>query len=377
MSKERILLSPPHFSKNEINFVEKLFQNQTYFNRDGDISFFEISLEKYFKNRVNVACLSSGTAAIHIALLLAGVKKNDDVLCQSFTFSASVNPILYLGARPIFIESGLDTWNMCPNVLENVILDRIKKGKIPKAILLVHAYGMPAKIKEIVTISKKYNISLIEDAAEAMGSKYQGQLCGTFGDFGVISFNTNKIITTLGGGALLCKNNDLKERAIFLSNQSKDKALYCQHSTIGYNYRMNPLAASIGLEQIKLVQKYINLRRANNVFYNELFKTSKGIGVLQEKGKDLYSNYWLSTITIDSDATGFSWRDLQIAFEKENIETRPLWKPMHLQPIFKEYLMFGSGISEKLFDQGLCLPSGSNLTDNDKERISKVIRRFL
>lgn len=377
MSKERILLSPPHFSKNEINFVEKLFQNQTYFNRNGDISSFEISLEKYFKNRVNVACLSSGTAAIHIALLLAGVKKNDDVLCQSFTFSASVNPILYLGARPIFIESGLDTWNMCPNVLEHVILDRIKKGKIPKAILLVHAYGMPAKIKEIVTISKKFNISLIEDAAEAMGSKYQGQLCGTFGDFGIISFNTNKIITTLGGGALLCKSNGLKERAIFLSTQSKDKAPYCQHSTIGYNYRMNPLAASIGLEQIKLVQKYINLRRANNTFYNELFKTSEGIGVLREKGKDLYSNYWLSTITIDSDVTGFSWRDLQIAFEKENIETRPLWKPMHLQPIFKECLMFGSGISEKLFDQGLCLPSGSNLTDNDKERISKVIRRFL
>ena len=377
MNEKRILLSPPHFSNNEINSLEKLFQNQAYFSKNGDISSFESSLEKYFNHHVNIACLSSGTAAIHVALLLAGVGKNDDILCQSFTFSASVNPVLYLGAKPIFIESGSDTWNMCPNVLEAVIIDRIKKGKIPKAILLVHIYGMPAKIQEIMTISRRYNIPLIEDAAEAMGSKYKDQLCGTFGDFGIVSFNTNKIITTLGGGALLCMNRDLKEKAIFLSMQSKDKAPYYQHSTIGYNYRMNPLAASIGLEQIKLIQSHINLRRANNLFYRELFKTNEGVEVLQEKGKDLYSNHWLSVITIERDIAGFSREDLQIAFEKENIETRPLWKPMHLQPVFKGYLIFDSGISEKLFDNGLCLPSGSNLTDSDKERISKVIRRFL
>ncbi|WP_435415580.1 aminotransferase class I/II-fold pyridoxal phosphate-dependent enzyme [Polaribacter aestuariivivens] len=374
---EKIWLSSPHMGGNEQKYVKEAFDTNWIAPLGPHVNGFEKDLEYYISENSNVACLSSGTAALHIALILAGVKRNDEVICQTLTFSASANPIRYQDAIPIFVDSEKDTWNMCPNHLENAIKDRIKLGKKPKAIILVHLYGMPAKMDEILSISKKYEITLIEDAAEALGSKYKGQKCGTFGEFGVLSFNGNKIITTSGGGALVCKSEILKQKAIFLATQSRDNAPHYQHSEIGYNYRMSNVAAGIGRGQMEVLDRHIGLRRNMNQFYKNLFKNISGINVFTEYSNNIFSNHWLSCITIDEKKTGFNSETLRLKLEEENIESRPLWKPMHLQPVFKGAKYYGSNISENLFKKGLCLPSGSNLTEADRNRITKTVQKLL
>lgn len=342
-----------------------------------NVNGFELSLEKYVKEGAKVSCLSSGTAAIHLALILAGVQQDDEVICQTFTFSASANPIAYQGAKPVFIDSEKETWNMCPSALEKAIIDKISKGKKPQAIIVVHLYGMPAKIGEICAIAQKYKIALIEDAAEAIGSTYKGQKCGTFGDFGVLSFNGNKIITTSGGGALVCKNEADKQKAIFLATQARDDAPHYQHSEIGYNYRMSNILAGIGRGQMEVLDKHISFRRANHQFYKEIFSEVEGVTVFEEPTIAFFSNHWLSSVTVNASKAGFSREELRLSLLEDNIESRPLWKPMHLQPVFKDCAYYGGNVAEVLFENGLCLPSGSNLTDEDRERIERSIRKML
>jgi len=375
--KTKIWLSSPHMGGNEMSYVQEAYDTNWVAPLGPNVTGFETALEKYIDNDAKVACLNSGTSAIHLALILAGVIQNDEVLCQSFTFSASANPIAYQKAIPIFIDSETATWNMCPDALEAAIKDRISKGKKPKAIIVVHLYGMPAKIDEICTIANKYEIILIEDAAEALGSNYKGQKCGTFGDFGILSFNGNKIITTSGGGALVCKNEQDKQRAIYLATQARDTAAHYQHTEIGYNYRMSNILAGIGRGQIEVLDKHIGLRRAMNKFYQALFKDVIGITVFIEPTEVYFSNHWLSCILIDPNTKGFTREDLRLHLEKSNIESRPLWKPMHLQPVFNDCPYYGSGVTETLFKNGLCLPSGSNLTDLDRNRIKIAISTFI
>ena len=331
-------------------------------------------LKKYLNNNVHVAALSSGTAAIHLGLLLLGVKAGDEVICQSLTFTASANPILYLNAMPIFIDSEVDTWNLCPIALEEAIIDRIKLGKKPKAIISVHLYGNPYKIDQVRTIANKYNIPILEDAAEALGSSYKGQKCGSFGDISVLSFNGNKIITTSGGGALVSHSEDVKARAIFLATQSKDKAIHYEHSEIGYNYRLSNICASIGRGQMEVLDKLVDKRRKMQVFYKQLFKSIPGVYVYNVPSDDYFSNHWLTIITINPSLTnGIDSDDLRLAFAAENIDSRPIWKPLHMQPLHKNVPYYGGTIAENIFSKGLCLPSGSNTTEEDKERIKYVI----
>jgi dTDP-4-amino-4,6-dideoxygalactose transaminase len=374
---EKIWLSSPHMGGNEMKYVQDAYDTNWVAPLGANVTGFEKDLENYLQEKVSVACLSSGTAAIHLALILSGVELNDVVLCQSMTFSASANPIAYQGAKPIFIDSELDTWNMCPAHLENAIEASIAKGKKPKAIIIVHLYGMPAKIDQISAIAKKYEISLIEDAAEALGAIYKGQKCGTFGDFGILSFNGNKIITTSGGGALVCKKEESKQKAIFLATQARDNSPHYQHSEIGYNYRMSNILAGIGRGQMEVLDKHVGFRRNNNKLYRDLFKDVDGIDVFVEPTKNYFSNHWLSSILVDEVKTGFSREDFRLKILEDNIESRPLWKPMHLQPVFEDCEYYGERVAEDLFKNGLCLPSGSNLTENDFERITRSIKKLL
>ncbi|GAA4802506.1 DegT/DnrJ/EryC1/StrS family aminotransferase [Litoribaculum gwangyangense] len=375
--KNKITLSNPHLSGKELDYIKQAFNTNQVSNFGENIINFEKQLEKYLGQNSNVACLSSGTAAIHLALIMAGVKNGDEVICQSMTFSASVNPIIYLGAKPIFIDSETSTWNMCPLYLEEAIIDRISRGTKPKAIVLVHLYGMPAKLEEIVAIAKKYEITLIEDAAEALGSTYKNQKCGTFADYGILSFNGNKIITTSGGGALITKSPKTKEKVLFLATQARDYAPHYQHSEIGYNYRMSNVLAGIGRAQIEVINNYVELRRSNKDFYKSIFKDLEAITVFEEPNSDYFSNHWLSCIVIESEIAGFNREDLRLNLLRSNIESRPLWKPMHLQPIFEKFPFYGGNVSEDIFKKGLCLPSGSNLTKKDKEFISKTLNSYL
>jgi len=337
---------------------------------------FEKEISKYLSINYSVV-LSSGTAAIHLGLILLGVNAGDEVICQSFTFSASANPIAYQSATPIFIDSEVDTWNMDPNLLEDAINDRIQRGKKPKAIIVVHLYGMPAKLDEIISVSKKYEIPVIEDAAEAIGSKYKNKKVGSFGTFGVLSFNGNKIITTSGGGALLSKDKEDINKVRFLATQARDPAPHYQHSKIGYNYRMSNILAAIGRGQLKVIDKRVKQKRSNFEFYRKQLSDIKGFS-FQPEMNESFSNRWLTTLTINPQfANGITREDVRLALEKENIESRPLWKPMHLQPVFKDAPKYFNGISEKLFRNGLCLPSGSNLTNTDKERIVNIINNTL
>jgi dTDP-4-amino-4,6-dideoxygalactose transaminase len=338
---------------------------------------FEKSLENYLRDNKYVVALNSGTSAIHLALILAGVAAGDEVLCQTFTYVATVNPILYQKAIPIFIDSETTTWNMCPLLLEEAILDRISKGKKPKAIIYVHSYGMPAMIDEISSIASKYEIILIEDAAEALGSMYKGKKCGTFGDFGIFSFNNNKIMTTFGGGALICKNTIDKDKAIFLATQAKEDAPHYEHAEIGYNYSMSSILAGIGVLQMKNIAKYIHLRKRLNADYKEFFKDVKGVAFLEEPNANFLSNQWLTCILIDEKIAGFNNQDLRATLLNDNIESRFLWKPMHLQPAFKTFLFFGKKNSETLFNKGLCLPSSAGLTKTEFNRITLSINKLL
>lgn len=368
----KIWLSSPHMGGTEQNYIKEAFDTNWIAPLGPNVIGFEKDLESYLKEDTHAACLSSGTAAIHLALVQLGVTLNDEVLCQSMTFSASANPIMYQGATPVFIDSESQTWNMCPIHLETAIKDRIAKGKTPKAIIIVHLYGMPAKVDELLQVALKYNIPVIEDAAEALGSTYKGRKCGTFGDYSILSFNGNKIITTSGGGAMICNTEKKKQNTIFLATQARDQAPHYEHTQVGYNYRMSNICAGIGRGQMEVLDKHIGFRRNNNTFYKELFKDIKGVTVFSEPSDNYYSNHWLSSIVIDESAKITS-EQLRLLLDEHNIESRPLWKPMHLQPVFCKYPYYGNKVSESLFLNGLCLPSGSNLTNEDRQRIKKAI----
>lgn len=375
MSKDKIWLSSPHIGGTEQDFVSSAFETNWVAPLGPNVTGFEADLENYLGEDAQVAALSSGTAALHLALVLLGVGQGDEVLCQSMTFSASANPIVYQGASPVFIDSEPDTWNMCPNHLEEAIKDRIAKGKKPKAIIVVHLYGMPAQLDEIISVATQYDIPLVEDSAEALGSTYKGQKCGTFGQLGVLSFNGNKIITTSGGGALVTRDPNTKQQAVFLATQARDQAPHYQHSHIGYNYRLSNICAGIGRGQMQVLDSHIAKRRAMQQFYKEVFAGS-AIQVFEEPSSDYFSNHWLSCITVE-DASQTDREAIRLALGEENVEARPLWKPMHMQPIFADSSYYGSGVAEGLFASGLCLPSGSNLTDAHRNRIAEVLRRFV
>ena len=376
MNKSKIWLSSPHMGGTEQSFVNEAFDTNWVAPLGPNVTGFENDLQEFIGGTSHVAALSSGTAAIHLGLILLDVKAGDEVLCQTFTFSASANPIMYQGATPIFVDSEEDTWNICPNALEEAIKDRISKGKKPKAIIAVHLYGMPYKVDEVRVVSEKYQIPILEDSAEALGSHYKSKMCGTFGDIAALSFNGNKIITTSGGGALVSSRSEIKEKAIFLATQARDNAPHYQHSHVGYNYRLSNISAGIGRGQMEVLQKHIDLRRKMHDFYKEIFQNNKEVTVFEEFSADYYSNHWLSCITIDSSVSGKTSEQLRLVLEQENIESRPLWKPMHLQPIFEMYPYYGNMVSENLFKNGLCLPSGSNLNDADRLRIKEVIELF-
>lgn len=370
--KPKIWLSSPHMGENELKYVQEAFATNWIAPLGPHVDGFEGDIAQCLGQGVHVAALSSGTSAIHLALILLGVGPGDEVICQSMTFSASANPIAYQKATPVFVDSEEDTWNMSPEILELAIQDRIAKGKKPKAIIVVHLYGMPAKMEAILHIAKLYDIPVIEDAAEALGSKYKNQPLGTFGAMSILSFNGNKIITTSGGGALVSANEGWIKKARFLATQARDPAPHYQHSHIGYNYRMSNICAGIGRGQMEVLAQRVEQRRKNFDFYRKTFSHLPQITFQNESDSNFFSNRWLSTILVDDSAKGSPTReDIRQALEKENIECRPLWKPMHLQPIFADAPFYGDGTSEKLFEKGLCLPSGSNLTLEDLERVSK------
>ena len=370
----KIWLSSPHMGGNELKYIHEAFDANWVAPLGPNVNGFEEDLEKFLNANVKVAALSAGTAALHLALIECGVVHGDEVICQSMTFSASANPIAYCGAIPVFIDSEKDTWNMCPKALREAIVDRTAKGNKPKAIIVVHLYGMPAKMDEINAIAKEFDIPVIEDAAEALGSKYKNVACGTFGRFGVLSFNGNKIITTSGGGALVCNTQEDKDKAVFLATQARDDAPHYQHSHIGYNYRMSNITAGIGRGQMEVLVSRVEARRAMNKFYQDLFADIDGVTVFVEPSSDYYSNHWLSAILVDPKVAGITREELRLALLEDDIESRPLWKPMHMQPIFANSPYYGTNVSEELFENGLCLPSGSNLTDEERARISKKIK---
>jgi dTDP-4-amino-4,6-dideoxygalactose transaminase len=372
----KIWLSSPHMGSRELEFVKEAFETNWIAPLGPHVDGFERDLATY-TGAGHVAALSSGTAALHLALILLGVERGDEVICQSMTFSASANPIVYQGAVPVFVDSEEDTWNMDPVLLEAAIKDRLARGKKPKAIIPVHLYGMPAKMDEILAVASAYDIPVVEDAAEALGSFYRDQACGTFGQLGVLSFNGNKIITTSGGGALTGNDESLIKKARFLATQARDAAPHYQHSHIGYNYRMSNVCAGIGRGQMEVLNERVAQRRANYEYYVSQLGEQPGITFVSEP-EGYYSNRWLTTVLINpAESNGITREELRTALEKENIESRPLWKPMHKQPVFEDAPAYTNGVSEKLFDQGLCLPSGSNLTKNDLERVINVFNEIM
>jgi dTDP-4-amino-4,6-dideoxygalactose transaminase len=374
--KPKIWLSSPHMGEAEQQFVKQAFDTNWIAPLGPHVNDFEKDLQT-FTGSHNAAALSSGTAALHLALILSDVKAGDKVICQSMTFSASANPIAYQGATPVFIDSEEDTWNMSPEYLEEAIISLIKKGEKPKAIIPVHLYGMPAKMEQIIEIASKYEIPIIEDAAEALGAHINNKMCGNFGKLNILSFNGNKIITTSGGGALLSNDEELIKKSRFLATQARDDAPHYQHSHIGYNYRMSNVLAGIGRGQMQVLNKRVEQRRNVFNFYKKYFEIKNKEGyniVFQEEPQGFFSNRWLTTILIDpSENKGITRETLRLSLDKENIESRPLWKPMHLQPVFENTEFFGDGTSERLFNNGLCLPSGSNLTEQDLQRISQAL----
>ena len=374
--EQKIWLSSPHMGGNELDYINEAFKENWIAPLGPNVTGFEKDLQSFLQTPKSVGALASGTAALHLALILADVQLGDEVICQSLTFSASANPIKYLGANPIFVDSERFTYNICPKALENAIVDRMSLGKKPKAVIAVHLYGMPFMVDEVLAICEKYQIPLIEDAAEALGSTYKNIACGTFGTFGALSFNGNKIITTSGGGAIIAENAQV-QNAIFLATQARDHAPHYQHSKVGYNYRMSNICAGIGRGQMKVLNKHIALRRDMNTFYREILKDVKGITFQSQPNSNFYSNFWLTALVIDPGRLGKSAEDLRLFLEKYNIESRPIWKPMHLQPVFNDAPYYGTDIAQNLFENGICLPSGSNLTTQDKERIKLAISEFL
>ncbi len=372
-TNSKIWLSSPHMGGAERDFVNEAFDTNWVAPLGPNVNGFEKDLESYLGKDVNVAALASGTSAIHLGLVLLGVSHGDEVICQSMTFSASANPIAYQGAVPIFVDSDMLTWNIDPEQLERAILDRIEKGKKPKAIIAVHLYGMPYQVSKIHEVAKKYDIPILEDSAESLGSTYHGVNCGTFGDIAILSFNGNKIITTSGGGALVTNSKEIKDKAVFLATQARDNAVHYQHSHIGYNYRMSNIVAGIGRGQMQVLNSRVKARRSNYQFYKEHLNHIDEIQFVDEP-EGYFSNRWLTTILTPS----FEVREqIRMTLLDDNIESRPLWKPMHMQPIFQDVPSYLNGNSEDLFNRGLCLPSGSNLNTKDLERIVRLIKKSL
>lgn len=373
--KPRILLSYVHMGGTERDWVEKAFESEWIVPLGPNVDEFEHRLEKYL-GAPNVVALSAGTAAIHLALVALGVGSGDEVICQSFTFAASANPIKYQGADPVFVDSEPDTWNMSPNALEEAIIDRKKQtGHYPKAIIPVYLYGMPAKMDEIRAIANKYGIPIVEDSAEALGSEYKGKKCGTLGNYGCLSFNGNKIITTSGGGALVCHSKEEADRVKFYATQAREQRPYYYHETIGYNYRLSNVSAGIGCGQMDVLQPHVELRRAIHDFYTKELAEIDGLSVQQNPSTDFNSNFWLSTVLIDP-KTGKDPESLRQFMLDAGVETRRLWRPMHMQPVFADAPYYGDTTCETLFDRGLCLPSGSGLKDEELRYVADKIKEF-
>ena len=376
--KNRILLCLAHMSGNEMKYINEAFAENWVVPLGPNVNGFEEDLQKFVGQNKQVVALSAGTAAIHLGLIQLGVTHGDEVICQSFTFSASANPIVYQGATPIFVDSEKDTWNMSPVLLEEAINDRkAKTGKYPKAIIVVHLYGMPAKLDAICAIASKYNIPVLEDAAEGLGSEFNGQKCGTFGTYGVLSFNGNKMITTSGGGALVVPDEKAKKEVMFYATQAREPFPYYQHEKIGYNYRMSNISAGIGRGQMTILDEHIAHHRRIHELYEAAFADVDGIDMHRNPNSKFNPNYWLSAITIDPEKTGFDYETLRIELDKANVETRPLWKPMHLQPVFKNCPAYTDGTSEGLFNHGLCLPAGPWVTDDDIKYIVDNIKSLI
>lgn len=375
MNNKRIWLSLAQMGGREQEFIKEAFDTNWVVPLGPNVDGFEKDLAEYIGQDREVVALSSGTAALHLGLLLLGVKAGDEVICQSFTFAASANPIAYLGAKPVFVDSEQETWNMNPLLLEEAIRDRLTKtGKLPKAIIPVHLYGMPAKMKEIMDVAMRYGIPVLEDAAEALGSELDGQRCGTFGELGVLSFNGNKMITTSGGGALVCRTKEQASKSKFYATQARDNAPHYQHSEIGYNYRMSNICAGIGRGQMYVLDEHVARRRAIHELYKDLLAEVDGVMVMDKPSAGFDSNFWLTCILVNPGEAGFTREDLRLKLNAENIESRPLWKPMHLQPVFASAPFYGNGVSESLFERGLCLPSGPTLTDEDIVRVAEVVK---
>lgn len=375
-TNKRIYLSSPHMSGKERKYIDEAFEQNWIAPLGPNVDEFEKATAAYCGVK-DAAALSSGTAAIHLALIMMGVKPGDEVIASSFTFSGTVNPIAYLGATPVYVDSEESTWNMDPNLLEEAIKDRISKGKRVKALIPVHLYGMPASMEAILSLASRYDIPVVEDAAEALGSRYQGKKAGSMGKISVLSFNGNKILSTSGGGMLLSDDPDITRKARFLSTQARDQAPYYLHTEIGYNYRMSNIVAGIGRGQMEVIDQRVRQRRDNHFFYREHLEHVDGISFLREPGEDYFSNHWLTCILVDPKKTGTTNRQLMEDLEKQNIESRHLWNPMHLQPVFADAPAYVNGTSERLFKQGLCLPSGSNMTDEDRARVLEVLKRSL
>lgn len=373
----RILLSVAEMGGTEQEWIEKAFKDNWIVPLGPNVDEFESRLE-HFLGKGNVVALSAGTAAIHLGLVMLGVGIGDEVICQSFTFAASANPIKYQGATPIFVDSEPETWNMDPTALENAIIDRFNKtGKYPKAIIPVHLYGMPAKMDEINAIANKYSIPIVEDAAEALGSEYKNRNCGTLGNYGALSFNGNKIITTSGGGALICPNEEAANRVKFYATQARENKPYYYHNVIGYNYRLSNISAGIGCGQMEVLNHHINRRREIHKIYSDEFAKVDGIEVQQNPSNDFNSNFWLSTILLDCNKIEKSPNEIRVSLNQLNIETRLLWRPMHMQPVYESAPYYGGNIAEKLFDRGLCLPSSSCLTDEEVYRVINSIKQVI
>ena len=373
---ERILMSRVHLGGNEKKYIDKAFEDDWVLPLGPNVDDFEHRLEKYLDTDAVVA-LSAGTAAIHLGLVMLGVAPGDEVICQSFTFAASANPIIYQGARPVFVDSEAGSWNMDPEQLERAIVERHRiTGRYPKAVIPVDLYGMPARLDEICDIAARYGIPVLEDAAEALGSVYKGRKCSTWGNYGALSFNGNKIITTSGGGALVCPDKESAGRVKFYATQARENRPYYYHETIGYNYRLSKISAGIGCGQMEVLEPHIESRRRNHAIYMSELADIAAISVHDNPSADFNSNFWLTTILIDP-ASGHTPDELRLAFADAGIESRLLWRPMHMQPVFAEAPYYGSDICENLFDTGLCLPSGSSLTDSDLDEVISIIRRTI
>ena len=374
MANNKILLCLAHMSGQEMKYIQEAFDTNWVVPLGPNVNAFEEDLEQLCGEGKRVVALSSGTAAIHLALVNLGVTRGDEVICQSMTFSASANPVVYQGATPVFVDSERDSWNIDPNLLEEAIKDRIAKtGKKPKAIIPVYLYGMPARIDDIMEIARRYEIPVIEDSAEAFGSRYRGQLCGTFGEFGIMSFNGNKMITTSGGGALICPDEAAKKKTMFYATQSREPMPYYLHKEIGYNYRMSNICAGIGRGQMTILDEHLAHHKHLCDRYVELFGNEDGITVHTNPDNRCDSNYWLNTILIDPQKTGTDYETVRVHLDACNIESRPLWKPMHTQPVFSGAPSYVNGVSEDLFTMGLCLPSGPWVSDEDVERVAREI----